>query len=59
MLLMSGIRLYRNKNLLDIDISFHGLGGYIKAAFFIWSAISSSSLNGKVPLTLNEYKTVR
>ena len=59
MLLMSGIRLYRNKNLLDIDISFHGLGGYIKAASFIWSAISSSSLNGKVPLTLNEYKTVR
>ena len=36
------------------DTSAHGLGGYIKAAFLIWSAISSSSLNGNVPLRLFE-----
>lgn len=34
------------------EISFHGLGGYMKAAFWIWSCMSSSSLNGKVPLRL-------
>ncbi len=34
------------------EISFQGLGGYMKAAFWIWSAISSSSLNGNVPLRL-------
>lgn len=31
---------------------FQGWGGYMKAAFWIWSLISSSSLNGKVPLRL-------
>ena len=32
------------------EISFHGLGGYMKAAFWIWSLMSSSSLKGKVPV---------
>ena len=36
------------------EISFQGLGGYINAAFCIWSAISSSSLKGKVPLRLEQ-----
>ncbi len=31
---------------------FHGLGGYMKAALWIWSLMSSSSLKGKVPLRL-------
>lgn len=34
------------------DISFQGFGGYMKAAFWICSLISSSSLNGNVPLKL-------
>ena len=42
------------KILPSADTSAHGLGGYIKAAFLIWSAISSSSLNGNVPLRLFE-----
>ncbi len=34
------------------EICFHGLGGYMKAALWIWSLMSSSSLKGKVPLRL-------
>ena len=39
----------------------HGSGGYMKAALWIWSDISSSSLKGKVPDKLkqqhhNEYQ---
>ena len=30
-----------------------GSGGNMNAAFWIWSAISSSSLNGNVPLRLH------
>lgn len=41
---------------------FQGWGGYIKAAFWIWSLMSSSSLKGNVPLRLttrntNHFKT--
>ena len=31
-------------------ICFQGLAGYMKLALLIWSHISSSSLNGNVPL---------
>lgn len=34
----------------SLEICFQGLGGYMKAALWIWSLISSSSLNGNVPL---------
>lgn len=43
-----------NKYWHSCEISAHGLGGYMKAAFLIWSEMSSSSLNGKVPLTLKK-----
>lgn len=37
----------------SLVIVSHGSGGNMKAALCIWSAISSSSLNGKVPLRLH------
>ncbi len=43
-------------NIPSGEISFQGVGGYINAAFWIWSEISSSSLNGNVPLRLQENK---
>ena len=39
------------------EICFQGLGGYMKAALWIWSLISSSSLKGKVPLRLTYMMT--
>ena len=44
------------RSIPSFDISCHGSGGYINAAFLIWSAISSSSLKGNVPLRL-QYDT--
>ena len=37
------------KSMAKLLISFHGWGGYIKAAFWICSLMSSSSLKGNVP----------
>ena len=39
------------------ESSFQGMAGYIKDAFWIWSLISSSSLNGNVPLKLKTTTT--
>jgi len=36
----------------SVEISLQGFAGYMKPAFWIWSEISSSSLNGNVPLRL-------
>ena len=36
----------------SLEISFHGFVGNMNAAFWIWSTMSSSSLNGNVPLRL-------
>lgn len=51
------IAITKNKLVLTVNIPsevtfFHGFGGYMKAAFWIWSWMSSSSLNGNVPLRL-------
>lgn len=41
----------------SLEICFQGLGGYMKAALWIWSLMSSSSLNGNVPLRLTYMMT--
>ncbi|TNN45685.1 hypothetical protein EYF80_044114 [Liparis tanakae] len=41
----------------SLEICFQGLGGYMKAALWIWSLISSSSLKGNVPLRLTYMMT--
>lgn len=41
------------------DTFFQGWGGYMKAAFWIWSLISSSSLKGNVPLRLRFHSRYR
>ena len=37
------------RSMASEEISLHGFAGYINAALRIWSVMSSSSLNGKVP----------
>lgn len=49
--------LENNVALPSVEISFQGIGGYMKAAFWIWSLMSSSSLKGKVPLRLTYMMT--
>lgn len=52
---MRGVQTNKQKAFVFLpsaEMSFQGAGGYMKAAFWIWSFMSSSSLKGKVPLRL-------
>ena len=48
---------HNHKHTPSLEMLAQGSGGYMNAAFCIWSVISSSSLNGNVPLKLRNGNT--